>query len=239
MSERFDAADTIDRSQSCRYAIFYAPPANSALWAFGSTLIGYDAETGESLTPFAPERDWLALTEEPRRYGFHGTLRAPFRLRDGTSDSALLASAKALASRWRPFVMPPLRVELLDAFVALAPAVASPTLDELAAECVGVCDALRAPLTETDRARRVPSRLSARQIAHMDRWGYPYVFEDFRFHMTLTGSLPEGRREPVRSEIERRFGTLGEAIPVDSIAIFRQRDRAAPFRVLARIPFGA
>ena len=224
---------------NCRYAIFYAPPANSPLWTFGSALLGYDAQTGERLTPSPPVPDWLALTEEPRRYGFHGTLRAPFHLREETSATALLRAAKALAQRWRPFVMPPLRVGLLDSFVALVPFTRSGILDELAADCVTVCDPFRAPLTPADRARRVPSRLTARQIAYMDRWGYPYVFEDFRFHMTLTGALPEECREPIRSEIEGRFGSLGHAVPVEGIAIFRQDNRAEPFRVFARLPFGA
>lgn len=124
-----------------RYAVFFAPPPESELWAFGSTLIGYDAQTGSTLTSTLSEPDWTALTEEPRRYGFHGTLRAPFHLGHGVSEAALVAAAHGLAAGRSPFAMPRLHVGLLGSFVALVPLPSSSTLDELPAN---FADRLRA-----------------------------------------------------------------------------------------------
>jgi hypothetical protein len=50
-------------------------------------------------------------------------------------------------------------------------------------------DSFRAPLTEAGMARRRQSNLTERQDQQMLDWGYPYVFEDFHFHLTLSGSL--------------------------------------------------
>ena len=70
--------------QGPRYAIYYAPSVDDPLWRFGSQCIGYDALTGADSevpqTAAIPRQDWLAWTQEPRRYGFHGTLKAPFHL---------------------------------------------------------------------------------------------------------------------------------------------------------------
>ena len=227
---------------STRYAVFYAPPRDAELWAFGSSVVGYDAESGDTLPspdglPCSPS-EWRALTGEPRRYGFHGTLKAPFSLAEGSTEENLLTAARAFASGREALDLPRLRVSVMGGFVALVPASPSNALDDLAAECVRVFDALRAALAPADRERRLAAGLSERQIRYLDRWGYPYVFEDFRFHMTLAGPLPEELREPVRAALQCRFEALDQDLRVDAITLFRQRDRAAPFRVLARLPFG-
>ena len=222
-----------------RYALYVAPAPDSPLWRFGSGLIGYDAAPGENL-PF-PEglpSDWAALTEEPRRYGFHATLKAPFHLAEGRSEAELVEAAAALAAKQAGFDLPALTIALLGSFVALIPAAPSAALLDLAAACVRDLDPFRAPMSEADRARRLAAKLSERQAVHLERWGYPHVFEDFRFHMTLTGSLPEERREPIRATLAAAYARLAPGLRVDAVSVFRQDDRAGRFRVLARLPFG-
>lgn len=231
------------RSMTARYALYAAPAPDAPLWRFGSSAIGYDAATAADAafpygSPFdAP--DWTALTEDPRRYGFHGTLKAPFALAEGRSEADLLEAAMLFAERRRAFTIPSLKVSLIGAFVALVPDGPAPELDALAADCVRDFDAFRAPLTEADRARRLRSPLSERQIAHLDAFGYPHVFEDFRFHMTLTGRLDEARRESVRAALAERYRAIAAPLPVDALCVFRQPDRAGRFAILARFPFGA
>ena len=67
-----------------RYAIYYAPAPGSGLDRFGAALLGYDAFTGKDL-PFPEDilqaaPDWRGLTGDPRKYGFHATLKAPLSL---------------------------------------------------------------------------------------------------------------------------------------------------------------
>ena len=228
---------------TARYALYAAPAPETPLWRFGSSVIGYDAASASDVdrpdgAPFdAP--DWHALTDDPRRYGFHGTLKAPFALAEGTGEADLLEAAMLFAERRRAFTLPALKVSLIGAFVALVPDSAAPDLDALAADCVRDFDAFRAPLTDADRERRLRSPLSERQIAQLDAWGYPHVFEDFRFHMTLTGRLDAERREPVRAALAERHRAVAAAMPVDALCVFRQPDRAGRFSILARFPFEA
>ena len=218
-----------------RYAIYYAPVPGSGLDRFGAQLFGYDAYTGNDLAfPEGVLRDvpdWRDQTSDPRKYGFHATLKAPLSLAAGKTEVELVATCEAFAGTPReiPVIKPV--VGSIDGFIAVVPEQPPDELVRLAADCVSQFDSFRAPLTPEDRARRNPSMLTARQREHLDRWGYPYVMADFRFHMTLTGRLAAARREPVLSMLRDRFAELGlDALAIDSIALFRQSDANSRFR---------
>jgi hypothetical protein len=179
------------------------------------------------------EPDWRELTEDPRKYGFHATLKAPLSLASGKTEAELVAACDAFASTPRriPVVRPV--VGSISGFVAVIPAEPPPDLIRLAADCVSAFETFRAPLTAEDRARRNPSQLTPRQCDHLDRWGYPYVMEEFRFHMTLTGRLDAERREPILTMLRNSFSAIGlDRLAIDRIAVFRQENAASRFRVL-------
>lgn len=224
-----------------RYALYAAPAPDSPLWRFGSSIIGYDAAAAVDMAipPASPcdSADWLALTEEPRRYGFHGTLKAPFALAEGENEAGLIEAVMLFAERRRAFTVPRLEVALLKAFVALVPAEPSERLLTLAADCVRHFDRFRAPLSEADMARRLKAPLTERQKAHLDAFGYPYILEDFRFHMTLTGALPQDRRDTIRDALARLYAPVAAPLSIDALCLFKQADRAGRFTILARFPF--
>ncbi|WP_331297660.1 DUF1045 domain-containing protein [Methylobacterium oryzae] len=131
-----------------------------------------------------------------------------------------------------------LRVAALGPFLALVPETPPPELGLLAAECVAALDPFRAPLTEVERAKRRPERLDPRGRALLDRWGYPYVFEAFRFHMTLTDALPEAERDLWHRRLSEAYAAAGpEPLRIDAVSLLTQ-DGSGPFRLLARLPFG-
>ncbi|HEV7880431.1 DUF1045 domain-containing protein [Bradyrhizobium sp.] len=219
-----------------RYAIYYTPRPGSDLERFGAELLGCDANTGEDLAfpegilQLAP--DWRELTRDPRKYGFHATLKAPLSLARGKTEAGLLAACEAFANTPRqiPVIRPV--VNSIGGFIAVVPSDPSPELEGLAADCVREFDAFRAPLTSEDRARRNPSTLTARQCSHLDRWGYPYVMQDFRFHMTLTGRLGDAKREAIRTILQERFALLEiTTLSIDRIALLRQDDADRRFRI--------
>jgi putative phosphonate metabolism protein len=220
-----------------RYAIYYAAAPGSELDRFGANLLGYDAWSGEDL-PFpegVAERmpDWRDLTQDPRKYGFHATLKAPLALAENKTEAELVAACAAFADtpRTSPVIKPV--VNSISGFIAVIPAQRSAELERLAGDCVSAFDVFRAPLTPEDRARRNPSRLTLRQCDYLDRWGYPYVMEEFRFHMTLTGRLDDTRRAAVVAMLRDRFATIGiERLAVDAIALFRQDNTNSRFRIL-------
>jgi putative phosphonate metabolism protein len=227
-----------------RYAIYYVPAAQSALYRFGAALLGYDCysglEIGFPLALPVPEPAWRELTQEPRRYGFHATLKAPFRLADGADDAELAEAfhafcrSEAVAAAFTPVVA------VVEDFIAIVPSENEPTVDRLATACVTAFDRFRAPLSAHDRARRLAAALSDRQAQNLERWGYPYVFEDFRLHLTLTGRLSAERQATVLSYLRNSFSALScPAIRIDRIALLRQDRPDARFVVLCDAAIGA
>ncbi len=229
-----------------RYAIYAAPPAGDRLAEVGAALLGYDAERGADVPQLVPDglaaADWRAITEEPRRYAFHGTLKAPFRLAEGTTEEELLAAARGFAAA-QPAMQVPLHLSRMGGrFLALVPEAPTPDLDRLADEAVETLDRFRAPPNGAELARRLAAPLTERQRGYLERWGYPYVFEDFRYHMTLTGPLPPERIEAVEAAlaatVQRELGPR-PVLRLRSIAIFVQPAADARFRLQAHLPLAA
>lgn len=226
-----------------RYAVYYAPPVQSPLWRFGSSVVGYDAETGTPVPPPALRRfdadHWRDITAEPRRYGFHGTLKAPFRLAPGRSEAELRAVSARFAKDRAPFACAGMKLAQIGRFLALKTVMPCAALDRLAAGAVAAFDDFRAPMTPGELERRQRGSLTPRQQEYLGRWGYPFVLEDFRFHMTLTGPLDEEVRAQAEMELAELFGASGADGPliVGEIALYRQDD--GPFRLISRFPFGS
>ena len=227
-----------------RYAIYYVPESGSVLDHFGAHLLGYDAYSGKELpfpddiTPVVP--DWRELTQDPRKYGFHATLKAPISLATGKTEAELLAACASFAETSRPIPVFRPVVNAISDFIAVVPAERSTQLEDFAADCVREFDSFRASLTTEDRARRNPSKLTPRQCDYLDRWGHPYVMEEFRFHMTLTGRLPTKRRAAIVAMLRARFTALEMAsLAIDRIALFRQDGASARFKIIGHWPLRA
>lgn len=220
-----------------RYAVYALPAPGSRLAAFGAGILGHDTASGRAVDHPAGLADLAPVTQGARVYGFHATLKAPMRLAPGVAEDDLIAEAARIASAHPPVAVGGLTVAALGPFLALVPVAPPAGLGLLAAECVAALDALRAPMSEAERARRRPERLDARGRALLDRWGYPYVFEAFRFHMTLTDALPEASRMSWHERLAAAYAASGpEPLTIDALCILRQ-DGADPFRLLARLPF--
>jgi len=224
-----------------RYAVYFIPAADSALYRFGSAVLQYDCYTGHAVRPprefdSQPE-EWREATEEPRRYGFHATLKAPFYLAPSSSEAQLVSAFHSFAaiSRAVATVLPV--VTLLSDFTAIVPEHPSPTVNALAADCTTIFDAFRAPMSPQERARRLATDLNQSQIENLGRWGYPYLFADFRFHMTLTGKVAASRREQTVSVLRDLFQQFCNGpIAIDRLALTRQDTPASAFRVLSTTP---
>ncbi|MEZ5890495.1 MAG: DUF1045 domain-containing protein [Xanthobacteraceae bacterium] len=223
-----------------RYAIYYVPAADHPLFRFGRAALGYDCYSGEELADPAIDglapAEWAALTHEPRVYGFHATLKAPFRLLPTVDEAALMRAFAGFAAARRaiPVIEPCVRT--LGPFIALMSRRPCAALDDLAARCVEEFDCFRAPLTRADRERRLAAQLSAPEIANLERWGYPFVFESFRFHMTLAGPVAPHRRDVVLALMQTMFARrCGDAdVIVDRVALVQQYNAQARFRVVAQ-----
>jgi hypothetical protein len=228
-----------------RYALYLAPPTETELWRFGCDVIGRDAMTGASCDGFAPEgrspNSWRSMTSEPRRYGFHATLKAPFRLRADLDVADLIDNVAEFASKFAPFDAGVLNVGAITtgdgrAFVVLRPQGALTELRSFEASVVRMLDPMRAPLTEGERKRRKSARLTPRQAYYLDAWGYPYVLDEFRPHFTLTNAISDAARVARALEWEFSLRVASHALRVYALTLFAESEPGGEFNILRRFP---
>jgi putative phosphonate metabolism protein len=227
-----------------RYAIYFAPPADDRLSQTASRWLGRDAFLDGALA--WPEmmalarEEQRALTAEPRRYGFHGTLKAPFALAAGRSEAELIAAFDEFAAEIEAFEVPEITLHQIGPFFALVPSAPSAPLQSLAEQAVRRFEPFRAPLSEADISRRNPEKLTLRQRDYLTAWGYPYVFEEFQFHLTLTGPVPGEMRAAMRETLEAAFDAfIGQPLTISTVALFVEPQRGAPFTVHSLLPLGS
>ncbi|MCA3280338.1 MAG: DUF1045 domain-containing protein [Roseomonas sp.] len=218
-----------------RIALYYAPATDDPLHKRASAWLGRDAVTGAALRqePVAGV-DIAEITADARGYAFHATLKPPFRLL-GDVDAAL-QTARQFAARTSPFALPPLRITDLDGFLALRESAPCSPLNALADGAVAALDAHRAPPTEAEIARRKPETLSPHQRAYLQDWGYPYVFAEWRFHMTLTRRLTPNEKAIILPAVTEALGNApGLTRTISDICVFAQAAPGAPFTILERL----
>ena len=218
-----------------RYAIYAAPTPGTALADRAAAWLGRDALTGlprPQSVPLAMKMDAVvAITREADRYGFHGTLKPPFRLAEGRTEAGLIAALETYSARKAPVDLGPLSVQDLSGFIALRPVESPPALGSLAADVVEAFDGFRQPPDAAETARRRAHGLTPAQEANLARWGYPYVMDDFRLHFTLTSRLPAGERAPLIDWLSRYFApVLARPFTLDTLWLFVEPEPGAPFR---------
>ena len=216
-----------------RYAVYFCPHSDSALvrhaerW-FGRSLFGRDVRAesvgGLSTDVRAP------FIAAPRRYGFHATLKAPFRLRAGCSQDDLIEAVDAFAGETKSVGPLHLVVSEFKGFFALTLRDADPDLGVLADAVTRAFEPLRAALSAEDIARRSPESLSQRQRAYLETWGYPFVFDEFRCHLTLSERLATSAAEAVGVALRDTFAPhLIQPVPIDRLVVCREPRAGAPF----------
>lgn len=239
---------TINATTAHRYAVYFAPHPGTLAWLAGSHWLGRCAAQLQPLPQLdihGVAKDALErLTAAPRRYGWHATLKAPFALAPGVDWLTLHHAVQTLAQGLRPFAMPPMVVERIGDFLALVPAPAHPANAEIqaaAAACVVQLRPLAAPLSEQDLARRRSAGLTARQDELLQQWGYPFVLDEFRFHLSLTGSLvgaDDETVELVQDAADQFFADL-PPLRFNSLALFAEPTPGADFVLLDHLELGA
>ncbi len=221
--------------EGLRVAVFYAPAADDPLSALGAAWLGRDPSTNHPLRqPDLP--DIVAITADARRYGFHGTLKPPFRLVRDAGWQNVLDAARTVAAAVPRFDLPPLAVASLDGFLALRETAPCTALQALADACVAGLDHLRARPSEAELARRRRSRLAPAQDANLVRWGYPYVFATWFFHITLTRRLGPAEDDLYRPAARSFFAPeVAKPRRIDDICLFAQEAAGQPFTLRHRL----
>ncbi len=224
-----------------RYAIYYSPEPGSPLDTFGHAWLGDNGKTGAAATAAGNGTSRNApITGNTRRYGFHGTFKPPFELNPSTSPESLLETAKVFARSLSPVEIPPLELAVIGKFIALTPTKQSAALEKLAAACVRAFEAFRKPATDDEVKNYKLNKLTVHQEQMLEHWGYPYVMEEFRFHISMTDRIDSDAERDAAMATLQRLGApvLGKSIIVREITVFSQSGFDQPMVPTERIPFG-
>jgi Protein of unknown function (DUF1045) len=223
---------------SHRYAIYFAPTPQSHEWELGCQWLGRCSATNQTFEQPTisglTRAEFAALTRAPRRYGWHATLKAPFSLAEGVTEEFLYAAIENLANSISAFELPKLRVVQLGDFMALTPDSDAAKLNSIANACVSELHHCAAELSIDELQRRRTSRLTSRQDNLLMRWAYPYVYEEFRFHCSLTGPLSELSPYQVAA-VEKAAQATFDTLPnwrFETLALFHEPTPGSDFYLL-------
>lgn len=212
-----------------RYAVYFCPAEGSGLDVFGREWLATKAVPG--ITP----ENLQALLADVRRYGWHATLSAPFALADGVNYDGLRRNVAEIARQHDAFDLP-LQLDALAGFLALRPAGDETAIHALAERCVRMLQPLRAPLSEAMLQRRAAG-LDHVELTLLNQYGYPYVLERYRFHMTLSAPTTPADEQVLRTWLSSKIATLPPA-RIDALTICRESAPGNHFELIERMPLG-
>ena len=137
-----------------RYAIYYAPIENCELDVFGKCWLGWDPYKGEEITKSYPLKlpnlqKFSRFVLTPKQYGFHGTIKAPFRLKDGYTYNDLENKVCEISKQIHSFHLDELIIKKLGNFIALIPT-NNLKINAVSNKFVEGLDYLRDDLTENE-----------------------------------------------------------------------------------------
>lgn len=220
-----------------RCAIYFTPAPFTEWWMAGTQWLGRCAITGA--TPAPPDIPGLspevfgACTADPRRYGWHATLKAPFTLSPEKTLPEVVSRMRELGSRLQSFTLPPLRVSTEGGFLALRPQGDTAQIEHTAAACVQDLHDLALPLSAVELARRRRVPLTPDQDRLLVQWGYPWVLSHFQFHLSLTGPLQPlavTERQALVQAAEGHFHAL-PSCRFEHLALFTEAEKGADFQL--------
>ena len=216
--------------------IYYAPRGDDPLFAAGSAWLGRD--------PVSDAAD--AAAGAPRDRGGHGRTARLWVSRDpeaadasgGREPIGLVCNVPyGPRRRIAPFDLPPLAVTDLHGFLALREtSFPARPLQALADACVERAGLVSRATVRGGTGAPAARRLSAEQDAMLVRWGYPYVFGTWFFHMTLTRRLSDAEKPVFCRRPEAWFAS---ALPVRAgwrrFACSPRPRRVQPFTLAERV----
>ena len=223
-----------------RYAVYFSPPEESDLFKFASSWLGWDAQNAKKI--FHPNfkdlvSDITELTKKQSCYGFHGTLKPPFALAETKNESELKAAILELSQSTRKFEIPAVNLQLLNGFVAIVATNENNEIKNLAKKCVQELDIFRQPESLEKVQKRRSVGLSQYEEFNLQRWGYPYIMDSFRFHLTLTRRLnPKELKNVMEVLASELTEILNTALPVRDICLFGESDTSGNFQIIQRFP---
>lgn len=222
-----------------RYGIYMTPEAGEFA-DLGAAWLGWDVANGAHVEHPPQLHDVLfEATKTPRKYGFHGTIKPPFHLAQGKDIESLRTQAHLLCESLAPVEIAAFSVTKIGSFVALTPEGDLTALANLAAQVLQKLDGFRAPASADELARRRRAGLTPLQETNLKNWGYPYVLEEFKFHITLSGKLNPQDGDALFAAAQEWFApVISTPLHLRSLTLVGEAGDGR-FHALHRFPLGA
>lgn len=213
-----------------RTAIYFTPSPTSPLGTAAAEWLKRDIYGRPvSAQPFTglPAEKLAAYLASPFHYGFHATVKPPFQLKEAGSIDIITERLEKYAADKPVIALPPLELRCMDSFFCLRPSSSCPQLHELVDDVVRKFDDLRKEPLPAEIEKRRNNGLTENQDKMLLQWGYPFVMEEFRFHMTLTGRIHDlDDRAVLQQELGSRFHKdVCSDILFNGLSLFIEEDK--------------
>ena len=230
---------TVCVKKPVRFAVYFLPDPDDPLYIYGTEWLGWDVYRGRPMRrpDFGLDgRIVDGLTVEPRRYGFHGTVRPPMRIAGGYGLNDIVLACDNIAQACPRFAIPSLKLGAVGGCIAMVPDRECVEMARMSRLFVAGLDDSRPRLSEEELAARRAAGLTGDEERMLVKWGYPYVDATFRLHMTLTSRLEEADR----AMAEERLAWIMEPVlgrPLECRAVMLVGEGGdGMFRFLHRFP---
>ena len=90
------------------------------------------------------------------------------------------------------------------------------------------------PWADIPKPEQVPPVDRQREL--LAKWGYPYVLDEWKFHMTLTSSIPDKNTRQIFLQTLKAHFSEFTPVQLTDLCIFMQPDPATPFALMDRFP---
>jgi hypothetical protein len=222
------------------FAVYLIPHADSALYKFGSQIVGFDIyENRQILSPFA------SFVGDAGEYGFHVTVADALYLYHARDMDLLQKEIEFVIQGFLPIK---LKLQLREGFpdessVSIMCEDSSGVLEYLHHEMVARCYRTSAGsnydlgITSADRDDN-----SARTKWMIQHYHAPYILQKFQPHFTLLTNLPAlpAERQKIIDEVERIYheGVPQSQIELRSIFIMRRPQLTRPWQIAKELSIG-
>lgn len=225
-----------------RYIISFAPKSTSMFWKLGALWFGYDASrnayTKNTLVPGMPKEHHDAAVTTARRSGFNIILTGPFQLTAGMPEELLKTTISLYCQSLSTLQTGPLSIIETAHKLSISAQEISPQVQKLADDIVLEFNAFRLPANPLPEDSPIRAALTPGQLKNLIEWGQPYIFEELKFQIPLTGRLPEKMSGPLKSFLEGRFiECLKTGFEIDNLSLFRLSGTKDPAELVDQFNF--
>ncbi|MEU8642057.1 DUF1045 domain-containing protein [Streptomyces sp. NPDC048674] len=209
-------------------AVYIIPSQDSRIYQFGSSVLGYDIYRAQAIPASQDLTFARECVGESAEYGFHATLADALYFSSEQQIERVRAEVRFLSQEFKPFHLDGLEpaVSPHDGRAAIIRAQdSSGTVESIHHELVSRVYRLAVSSTYlTGQTTKALPGDGQRAQMMLERYGSPFILENFMLHFTVCGSCPEEATSGIVDGVRQKMGgILRERVFVDQIVLVTKR----------------